>query len=162
MFRVADVGKQRLTVFPTRLDEDVACANHALDNRLVEADVVDFAHRDFDAVSGNDARAINDALISDHEMHAAPLQCVYQQHDERDAHKCQRGIDGDGFERGEKRAGGFGGDAIADHHEGKCADEFEGGFDECPPMRVEIEDHDFAFVEILLRIAHQTIVMCGV
>jgi hypothetical protein len=29
-------------------------------------------------------------------------------------------------------------------------------------MRVEIEDHDFAFIEILLRIAHETSVMCGV
>ena len=151
-----------MAVFPTRFDEQVARANDALEERLVKTDVVDFAHGDFDAVAGNDAGAINDALIGDNEMHPTPLQCVYQDHDERDANKCQRGINGDGFERGEKRAGGFGGDAIADHHEGECADEFEGGFDECPPMRVEIEDHDFAFIEILLRIAHETSVMCGV
>ena len=95
---VADVGEQRLAVFPTRLDEQVARANDALEERLVKTDVVDFAHGDFDAVAGNDAGAINDALIGDNEMHPTPLQCVHQQHDERDADERPRGVDGNGFE----------------------------------------------------------------
>ena len=66
-----------MAVFPTRLDEQVARANDALEEGLVKTDVVDFAYWDFDAVAGNDAGAINDALVGDHEMHAAPLQCVY-------------------------------------------------------------------------------------
>ena len=151
-----------MAVFPTRLDEQVARANDALEKRLVKTDVVDFAHGDFDAVAGNDAGAINDALIGDNEMHPTPLQRVYQQHDERDADERPRGVDGNGFERLQKGAGCSGGDAKTDDDQGESGEQFEDGFDECPPMRVEIEDHDFAFIEILLRIAHETSVMCGV
>ena len=54
---MADVGEPLLTVLAAGLDQQVAGAEHALEDALVEVDVVDPLERDLDAALGDDALA---------------------------------------------------------------------------------------------------------
>ena len=70
--RVAHIVKRLLAVLGTRLDKNVARIEHALEQRLMKRDQIDFVQRNFDTLAGNDARLKNDALRGEHEMRAIP------------------------------------------------------------------------------------------
>ena len=65
---VADEVEVRLAVLARRLDVEVAGADDAVDDALVEVDVVDALERDLDAPLREHAGAVDDAPAGDDEV----------------------------------------------------------------------------------------------
>ena len=69
---VADEVEVRLAVLARRLDVEVTGADDAVDEALVEVDVVDPLQRDLDAALRDHAAAVDDPPAGDHEVGHAP------------------------------------------------------------------------------------------
>ena len=152
--RVAHIVKGLLPVFGTRLDKNVARIEHALEQRLMKRDQIDFVQRNFDTLAGNDARLENDALRGEHEMRAIPDDNLGNH---VDGGKCGKYLGNDERKFGKELVG----NALAIGDTGKGCHEHDVGLDEPPPMRMQIEHQYFVVIEVFLRKAHVPSVMCA-
>ena len=129
---VLDVVEALGPVLRGRLDVEIAEAEHALEDPLVEEDRVDAFERDLDAVLGDDAAAEYDSVGGEHEVGAHPCDVAL--------HEPAQGEEQAGAERHLEEVG-----PIADLR-GECGDEHDGEdrgrLGEEPPVRVQIE-HEF-------------------
>src|SRR4051794_4020690 len=64
---LAHVGEALLAVLAAGLDQQVAGAEHPLEDALVEVDVVDAVERDLDAALGDHPLTEDDPIVGDHE-----------------------------------------------------------------------------------------------
>ena len=137
---VADEVEVRLAVLARRLDVEVTGADDAVDEALVEVDVVDALERDLDAALRDHAAAVDHAPAGDHEVGHAPPQVLQPEpHRPRQRHQPD---DDAAVLRDPVGVGA--------QHQDQDDRERDPGEDvarEVPPVRAEIEGDRLAFLD---------------
>jgi hypothetical protein len=147
----ADVLEALRAVLAGRLDLEVAQAEHALEDALLEEDGVDALEGDLDAPLGQHALPAHDPVAGEHEVRADPLDEAHQEPPEVDDDP-----EGDG-DLDEVVVDGDGGPDADDHAD----DERDPGLDDEPPVRVEVEHDGLVRGDRVLGKRHPTSVIIG-
>ncbi len=144
---MTDEVEVRLTVTPRGLDVEVAGADDAVDDPLVEVDVVDPLERDLDTVLGDHAGAVDHATTGDDEVRHPPLEVL-----QREPHRPQDQYEADDPVRDVlERAG------VELEHEDQHDEQRDPGEDvprEVPPVGPKIQRQRLAFLDQVVGVRH--------
>ena len=141
---MADVGELGGPAHAARLDDEIAGADHALEEVLLEVDAVHPLERDLDTGALEHAAAVDHLVVGDDEVGAQPAHEATDQpagtDDDRDGHEPRSPRD-----------------VPRQHHQDRHDDGDDGDRgrpEEVEPVRLEVDLDDLSAAQQLGRIAH--------
>src|SRR4051812_15910717 len=156
VLRVADVAELVVAALARRLEREVAGADHPLEHPLVEPDVLQTVERDLHGRLGDQALAVDDALVRDDEVRGRPPdQRPQAVGDENERPTGQQGDQPGGVAETPVRE-------LRDQDGPRGEDQHghDDGADQGDPVRPEVEDQLLVRGQETLRECHARTVTC--